>query len=68
VDGAYAGTGKESGNRLPSHGEVYGDGVTFLHTQCLESVSYTAYFPKKLGIGDLAAIPGFVCLVYNGGL
>lgn len=57
------GAGQESGNGMPGHGQVDGDGVTLLDSHSLEDIGYTANFAEELGVGDFAALAWFIGLV-----
>jgi len=60
MDGTDTSAGEESGNGLPGHWHVDGDGVTLLDSHILEDIGYAANFTKELSIGDFAA---FILLI-----
>jgi hypothetical protein len=61
-------TGEESGGGLPSHGEVYGDGISFLDAETLEDIGNRANLTEKLGIGDETAFTWLIGLIDDGRL
>lgn len=68
VDSANTGTGKECGDGLPSHGQVYGNGISLLDAEALENVRDRTNFAKKFGIRDEATLTRFISLINDGSL
>ena len=68
VDGTDTSASQESGNSVPGHRHVDGDGVTLLDSHRLEDVGYTANFAEKLSIGDFAAFARLIGFVDDCGL
>jgi len=65
VDGTDTSAGEESGNGVPGHWHVDGDGVALFDSHILEDICYAANFTEKLGIGDFAAFIRLIGLVYD---
>jgi len=63
VNGTDTSAGKESGNGVPGHGHVDGNGVALLDSHTLEDIGDAANFTEKLGVGDFAAVIWLVGLV-----
>ena len=59
---------EESGNSMPGHGHVDGDGITLLDSHGLEDVSHTADFAEKLSIGDFTAFAWLISFADDCGL
>lgn len=66
VYGTNAGAGKESSDGLPGHGQVYGDGISFLDAETLEDVRDRANLAKKFGVSDETTFTGLIGLINNG--
>ena len=54
---------KEGRYGVPCHREIDGNGVTLLDAPGLEDIGDSADLTEELGVGDLRAFVGFVCLV-----
>ena len=66
VNGTDARAGEEGGNSLPGHGQVDGDGVTFLNAERLEHVRDAGNFAEKLSIRYLGTFIGLIGLINDG--
>ena len=63
MNGTNASTGQESGDGVPGHGHVNGDGVTLFDSHTLEDVGYAAHLTEKLSKGDFTTFTRFIGLV-----
>jgi hypothetical protein len=68
MDGTDTSAGQESGNSVPGHGHVDGDGVALLDSHSFQDVSHAANFAEKLSVGDFAAFARFIGFVDDCGL
>ena len=68
VGGTNTSTRGESGNSMPGHGHVDGDGITLLDSHGLEDISHTADFVEKLSIGNFTAFIWLISFVDDCGL
>jgi len=68
VDRTDASAGKESGDSMPGHWHIDGDGVALFDSHALENVGNAANFAEKLSIGDFAALTRLIALVDDCGL
>ena len=63
-----ASAGKESGNGLPGHWHVDGDGVTLLNSHTLEDIGNGANLAEKLGKSDFTATIRLISFIDDCGL
>jgi hypothetical protein len=68
LDGADSSAGQESGNSVPGHEHVNGDGVALFDSHSLQDVSHAANFAEKLSVGDFAAFARLIDFVDDCGL
>ena len=68
VYGTKASASKESSDCLPSHRQVYGNGISFLDAEALEDVRDRANLTKKFGIRDETPLSGLIGLINDGSL
>lgn len=68
VYGANTSAGKEGSDRLPGHGQIYGDGISLFDSETLENVRNRANLMKKFGIRDEATLSGLIGLINDGSL
>ena len=68
MNGTDTSAGEESGNSVPGHWHVDGDGITLPDTHTLEDIGNAANFAEKLSICDFAALIWLIGLVDDGSL
>jgi hypothetical protein len=68
MDSSDAGASKESGNAMPCHREINGDGIAFFDSKGFENIGDARDLAEELSKRNFTALSRLVGLVENSGL
>ena len=68
MHGTNTSAGKKSRHGLPSHREVYRNGIALLDTKRFENIGNAGDFPQEFAVRDLTTFTWFICFIDDRGL